>query len=159
MVREMSERSDTDPLTGLVSRRGFFDDLHTMIAGSRPLGLVQVDVADLKPLAARSGTAAADTVLIEIGGLLRDLSRRANLVGAYRIGSTEFALLTEGWDDGELAALCRRPMNAPEVTLPSGETVVPDLHIAHTTLRNGEDESSFLGRIDQVAGGTIGSRR
>lgn len=159
MVREMSDARDIDPLTGLVSRRGFFDDLHTMIAGSRPLGLVQVDVADLKPLAQRSGTAAADKVLIEVGGHLDDLSRRASLVGAYRIGASEFALLTEGWDDGELAALCRRPMNAPDVMLPSGETVTPELHIAHTTLRSGEDESSFLGRIDQVAGGTIGSRR
>ena len=56
----MNDRTDTDPLTGLVSRRGFFDDLHEMIAGSRPLGLVQVDVANVKPLAARSGTAAAD---------------------------------------------------------------------------------------------------
>jgi diguanylate cyclase (GGDEF)-like protein len=154
----MAERTDMDPLTGLVSRRGFFDDLHTMIAGHRPLGLVQVDIADLKPLAARSGTAAADKVLVEVGGHLNDLSRRASLVGAYRIGGTEFALLTEGWDDGELAALCRSPMTAPQVTLPSGETVTPELHIAHTTLRNGEDESSFLGRIDQVEG-TIGSRR
>jgi diguanylate cyclase (GGDEF)-like protein len=154
----MNDRTDTDPLTGLVSRRGFFDDLHAMIAGSRPLGLVQVDVANVKPLAARSGTAAADKVLVEVGGHLSDLSRRASLVGAYRIGGTEFALLTEGWDDGELAALCRSPLAAPQVTLPSGETVTPELHIAHTTLRSGEDESSFLGRIDQVAGGAIRSR-
>jgi len=27
----MTDRADTDPLTGLVSRRGFFDDLHAMI--------------------------------------------------------------------------------------------------------------------------------
>ena len=69
----MNDRADTDPLTGLVSRRGFFDDLHAMIAGSRPLGLVQVDVANVKPLAARSGTAAADKVLVEVGGHLSDL--------------------------------------------------------------------------------------
>ena len=51
-----------------------------------------------------------------------------------------------------------QPAGGAQVTLPSGETVTPELHIAHTTLRSGEDESSFLGRIDQVAGGAIRSR-
>jgi diguanylate cyclase (GGDEF)-like protein len=99
-AREMVHKASTDPLTGLLNRRAFLDDVQRHIArldrenGSGTLMFVDLDA--FKHVNDRLGHAVGDDILILLATLLRKLVRPGDLVA--RLGGDEFAVWLTGAD-------------------------------------------------------------
>jgi diguanylate cyclase (GGDEF)-like protein len=98
----------TDPLTGLLNRRGFEQLLDTGLAEAqvtrRPLSLLVIDCDDFKELNDRAGHEFGDALLAEIGRVLPTVVPPA--AGAARLGGDEFVVMLPGLeaDAAEAAA-------------------------------------------------------
>lgn len=98
--REMARQARTDPLTGLLNRRAFMEEIARRIDRMEREGLpgtvMFVDLDYFKAVNDRFGHEAGDQVLRETASLLRDAVRPADLVA--RLGGDEFALWMDGSD-------------------------------------------------------------
>jgi len=98
--REMMRQARTDPLTGLLNRRAFREEVlrHTDRADREgvPSTLMFVDLDHFKAVNDRLGHEAGDRVLVRTAEILRDTVRPADLVA--RLGGDEFALWLSGAD-------------------------------------------------------------
>ena len=98
-LRETLERARhegrTDPLTGLLNRRAFFERAERALVRSRemaePLAVAYVDVDDFKTVNDTLGHEAGDELLRALGHALRSHAREGDLVA--RLGGDEFAVL------------------------------------------------------------------
>jgi diguanylate cyclase (GGDEF)-like protein/PAS domain S-box-containing protein len=89
--------SRTDPLTGLLNRRGFFDALEAAMAGAAgPAALLYADIDNLKLLNDTRGHEVGDEALRALAEMLRENTRKGDLVA--RLGGDEFALWLDGAD-------------------------------------------------------------
>jgi diguanylate cyclase (GGDEF)-like protein len=88
----------TDPLTGVLNRRGFSDVAERELARARryrtPFVLAYVDVRGLKSVNDSEGHLAGDAVIRQAARLLSDSVRAEDAVG--RLGGDELALLLTG---------------------------------------------------------------
>lgn len=88
-------RSRTDRLTGLLSRAGFEEAITTEFARSRryrhAVSVVYFDLDNFKQVNDTWGHETGDTLLREVGAVLRRHLRRSDLAG--RLGGDEFGLL------------------------------------------------------------------
>jgi diguanylate cyclase (GGDEF)-like protein len=83
----------TDPLTGLLNRRGFFEAAGSLMAISRrrhmaPISVLAFDLDHFKAINDKSGHAAGDAVLQLFAKVARDTLRATDIVG--RLGGEEF---------------------------------------------------------------------
>jgi diguanylate cyclase (GGDEF)-like protein len=88
-------RSDTDPLTELPNRRGFYRSMRALAAestnnSSLVLGVVMIDLDAFKRVNDTAGHAAGDQTLITIADILRRTRRGDSVIG--RIGGEEFVV-------------------------------------------------------------------
>jgi diguanylate cyclase (GGDEF)-like protein len=92
---ELSEVATRDELTQLFNRRYFFEQLEKQLKAARrsrrPLGLLILDVDDLKLINDTYGHNMGDTVLANLGRLLANRVREEDVPA--RIGGDEFAIL------------------------------------------------------------------
>jgi diguanylate cyclase (GGDEF)-like protein len=107
----------TDPLTGVLNRRGFIDALERELARARRYGLMftlaYVDVRGLKAVNDTEGHLAGDRLLNEAAHLLKDSARADDVVG--RIGGDEMGLLlVEQGAEGADAVIRRVTSQVPE---------------------------------------------
>lgn len=107
---EMSTAALTDPLTGILNRRGFTEALERELERARrygrPLALAYVDVRGLKAVNDSAGHSAGDRLLCAAARLLQDSARTSDVVG--RLGGDEMAvLLVEQTPEGARAATRR----------------------------------------------------
>jgi len=104
VLRDLSERirleelawlANHDPLTGLVNRRRFEEELAARLAESQRYGtsgaLLALDLDEFKPINDTHGHAAGDLVLRAVAEVLKTVTRATDL--AARIGGDEFAVL------------------------------------------------------------------
>ncbi len=100
MQREMAHQARTDPLTGLLNRRAFIDEMRREIArldrGSEVGTLLFLDMDSFKAVNDRLGHAMGDTVLVHLADMLRKLVRPCDVV--TRMGGDEFAVWLSGAD-------------------------------------------------------------
>jgi diguanylate cyclase (GGDEF)-like protein len=97
-LREAGERlmemARTDPLTGVLNRRAFFEELSVRLAQARRHGdrglLLYLDLDAFKLINDGYGHAAGDRVLRLVAEVLQDKVRATDLVG--RIGGDEFVV-------------------------------------------------------------------
>lgn len=91
---ELERLSATDPLTGLLNRRGFTQQLQQRLTrvqnGGGTGALFYVDVDNFKPVNDRFGHHAGDRALVAVSKLLRAQIRSGDLAG--RLGGDEFGL-------------------------------------------------------------------
>jgi diguanylate cyclase (GGDEF)-like protein len=95
LLRDVTRRSITDPLTGLLNRRGFEEQLAAMVArhgrGRPPLSLVLSDLDGFKAINDAHGHAAGDRVIESFASTLREATAGLHVVG--RIGGEEYAVV------------------------------------------------------------------
>jgi diguanylate cyclase (GGDEF)-like protein len=94
-VAELEAHAESDPLTGVMNRRGFERELKRAAAYVQRYGgnagLVYLDLDEFKPVNDRFGHAAGDAVLIAVAAALVRSVRASDIVA--RIGGDEFAVL------------------------------------------------------------------
>jgi diguanylate cyclase (GGDEF)-like protein len=105
-LSQISAAAVTDPLTGLLNRRGFNDAVERELARSRRYDrqfvLAYVDVRGMKGVNDSEGHRAGDELLRQAAQLLQDSARANDVVG--RLGGDEMGvLLVEQSDDGASA--------------------------------------------------------
>lgn len=110
LVGSMRTAALTDPLTGLLNRRGFGDRLERELARARrfghPLAVAFLDVRGLKAVNDDHGHSAGDAVLRAAAQLVRSSTREEDIVG--RIGGDECAVGLIEQDRAGAVAFARR---------------------------------------------------
>ena len=97
----------TDPLTGLVNRRGFDEVLHRAVRERTPFALAHVDLDHFKAVNDGFGHPAGDAVLIEVGKRLREIVRASDTVA--RVGGDEFTIVLHRLVDRDvISGIARR---------------------------------------------------
>lgn len=94
--RKLTMLSFHDALTGLYNRNRFMDDVAALEAQGCPIGIVFLDVNDLKLVNDRYGHARGDEALRMCSAKMRSALGEADL---YRIGGDEFVALAAGIDE------------------------------------------------------------
>lgn len=154
--REFARQARTDPLTGLLNRRAFLDELARRIdrldREGLPGTLMFVDVDNFKPLNDRFGHDAGDAALVGVAALLRNLVRPADLVA--RLGGDEFALWLDGADEltaAERAEALRVDADGSLAELaPGGALLTLSTGIACRYAGSGELLDEVIRRADQA---------
>jgi diguanylate cyclase (GGDEF)-like protein len=94
-IEAVQRTAATDPLTGILNRRGFDEAVERELARARrygrPLALAYLDVRGLKAVNDTDGHLVGDELIKQVAGLLRDSARAGDLVG--RLGGDEFGLV------------------------------------------------------------------
>lgn len=110
LAEQMKRLAITDPLTGVLNRRGFLDAALRAVSHARrsgsPLALVMADLDEFKRLNDSYGHATGDRALRMFAGHLETALRRSDLVG--RIGGEEFAVLLHGTDEDSARFVAER---------------------------------------------------
>ncbi len=153
--REMARQARTDPLTGLLNRRAFLEELPRRIdrleREGTPGTLVYVDLDRLKLLNDSGGHETGDAALRRVAQLLRDSTRPSDLVA--RLGGDEFALWLDGADrltaaeraDALVrAAATRLVVDTPDGPVPLGFSI----GFAERLPGSFEDQDGLLRRAD-----------
>ncbi len=99
--KEMALQARTDPLTGLLNRRAFLDELGRRVERlereALPGTLMFIDLDNFKALNDYRGHDVGDEALCIVAGLLRQTFRPSDLVA--RLGGDEFAVWMDGADE------------------------------------------------------------
>ena len=100
LVGRLAEAADTDPLTGLLNRRGFNRQLELELERAARFGhdvsLIIGDLDHFKRVNDRFGHQSGDEVLMQVGEVLRSHARRIDCVA--RVGGEEFGLVIPNTD-------------------------------------------------------------
>ena len=128
LIDQLRDQSNTDFLTDLPNRRGFFSMASLVFANLRrhrlPASLMLLDVDHFKRVNDTHGHAAGDAVLIEVGKRCRALCRAGDVVARY--GGEEFLILMPQCDFANAmlrAEALRRDIEAAPVTMPEGQAL------------------------------------
>ncbi len=133
--RELARQARTDPLTGLLNRRAFLEEVNRRIdrldRERAPGTMMFVDLDNFKVVNDECGHDVGDQALVHAAALLRKAVRPADLIA--RLGGDEFALWLDGSDELTAAERAERlrlegpasfatvlPLNAPVVSTSIG---------------------------------------
>lgn len=155
--REMARQARTDPLTGLLNRRAFCEEVARRIERlnreGQPGTLMFLDLDHFKPLNDRRGHDVGDSALQALANLLRDAVRPSDLVA--RLGGDEFALWLDGMD--ELAAAERAeflrtagPAAIAPLLIDGDAPITLSTGIAAYWPSRGDDIDAVMRRADQA---------
>ncbi len=152
--QEYKELSRIDALTGLLSRRAFFDEANTLLTlaqrHSEPAAVYVIDIDFFKRVNDVFGHAAGDAVLAELSAVLQNTARQTDVVG--RLGGEEFAIIAYG--SGErghyiLAERIRRAVQKMKV-LWQGRQIDITVSIGVATTAEGDDMATIMARADRA---------
>jgi diguanylate cyclase (GGDEF)-like protein len=97
-VRLYKTAAATDPLTGLLNRRGFFEGAKSVFgankSGKRPVGVLAFDLDHFKSINDRFGHHAGDAMLQLFASVARKTMRADDVIG--RLGGEEFVAILSG---------------------------------------------------------------
>lgn len=99
-----TERTQYDPLTGLLNRTAYYADLPRM--NKDITGVIQIDMNALKYFNDNFGHEEGDLALSTIASILKRQSARGMYV--YRLGGDEFIILANKEDEGRIIDSVRR---------------------------------------------------
>jgi diguanylate cyclase len=145
----------TDPLTGLLNRKGF-DQRLDVVLGKRPPAcashwLIMIDIDHFKRINDSHGHLVGDAVLQRLGDALKQLTP-AGLASCARYGGEEFAILLGAAPQGDAARLadsvCAH-VRAMEVRdRRTRESIAVTVSAGVAAWRRGDDASSLIARAD-----------
>ena len=154
---DMTRQARTDPLTGLLNRRAFLEEVERHAArqdrDQQPATLMFADLDNFKPVNDRLGHEAGDDVLRSTAALLRKTFRPTDLIA--RLGGDEFAIWLNGADHmtaAERAEYLRdaMPRELAELTGPDLPRVTLSIGIASREAGDGESMDSLMRRADRA---------
>ena len=155
--REMARQARTDPLTGLLNRRAFQEELARRLERldreELPGTLIYVDLDRMKGLNDNFGHEKGDEALVRTAKLLRDITRPTDLVA--RLGGDEFAIWLDGADQFTAAeraeALRLAAPDALQVDTPAGPvSVTLSIGIASRAAGGPEDIDGLVRHADEA---------
>ena len=153
--RELARQARTDPLTGLLNRRSFVEEVNRRIdrldRERSPGTLMYVDLDHFKRLNDCCGHDVGDEALILTAKLLRGTVRPADVVA--RLGGDEFALWLDGSDELTAAERAERlRLDAPALLAaglpPSAPALSTSIGIAARHPFAGETLEEIMRRAD-----------
>ncbi len=144
LLRELRQSQSTDPLTGALNRRAFFDQGEPVFARAarhqEPLSLIMVDLDRFGELNERLGTAAGDAVLSRCAQICREQLRAEDLLARY--WADKFVCLLPVTDLADAARVAERICAAIAASpLPAGDRTVPVRASAGVASRQPADRS------------------
>jgi diguanylate cyclase (GGDEF)-like protein/PAS domain S-box-containing protein len=153
---QMRLLSRTDPLTGLLNRRAFFEELERrlrrMERGTRGAVLLFVDMDNFKLVNDRRGHHAGDEAILALCRILASQSRGGDLL--VRLGGDEFALWIEGLDRRGVEARAAALLAASQTLAAfSGDAEHPlgiSLGVALVEPGGGEAPEEIVARADRA---------
>ena len=155
--RELDRQASTDPLTGLLNRRGFDAQVQFAMAlarrSGRPLSLMTLDIDHFKQVNDNYGHEVGDLVLKSVANQLRSRLRDSDVIA--RFGGEEFVALLPDTPPEAAQRIAREILAAIEnhqwplvgrLTLSAGVTAL------RPTLQNGTEDTdvALLRRSDEA---------
>jgi len=118
LLAQLADEARTDPLTGLLNRRGFDEQATRELArawtAGQSIALATFDLDHFKAINDRWGHVVGDRVLVHMARVLAGESRRIDI--AARLGGEEFAVLMPGSDQAGAEAFAERVRRALAAT-------------------------------------------
>lgn len=147
MQRELIRYATTDSLTGLLTRRAFFEEaarLLELTKSGHPLAAILLDIDHFKSVNDSYGHETGDAVLIQVAATAKVISD--GVVG--RLGGEEFCMLVRGTMRSavERAESMRSALTDLIVSKWNGGTVTCSFGVAEW--QHGESIDALLGRAD-----------
>ena len=143
---ELIDLAFTDPLTGLLNWRGFFEAIAPMVENpSVPLSGMLVDLDFLKEINDLYGHQSGDAAILSLADVLRDEDR---VVG--RVGGDEFGLLLRGHSLKEAAVVgeaIRSQFVASHLKTPDGKVSLT-CSIGVAELESGDSVDGLFAKAD-----------
>lgn len=131
--REAMEGTRRDALTGVLTRRAFFDELAALERRSgQDFALVMIDIDHFKSVNDGYGHLGGDTVLAHVGELLRSMTRSSDVTGRW--GGEEFCVLLRHCGNDEAGHFARRLVEtaaAASIRMPDGREVGYTISAGH----------------------------
>ena len=153
--REMARQARTDPLTGLLNRRAFMEEIERcterLDREELPGTLMFVDIDNFKAVNDAQGHEMGDQVLVQLAILLRAVVRPSDLVA--RLGGDEFAVWLNGADHMTAAERAEQlriqvPRELGELSEDSSLRLGVSIGIATRSANSQEPIDSLLRRAD-----------
>jgi diguanylate cyclase (GGDEF)-like protein len=150
---EMRYLASYDELTGIMSRRAFFNGaerLHVLMRRqNKPLTLAYLDLDDFKEVNDTFGHVMGDAVLKAFTDVISSMLRRSDIVG--RIGGEEFALILPDTDiDGARHLLEQIRNKASEQTVVVGHAQTSFTVSVGLAFSNNQSINSLSALIEQA---------
>ena len=154
LQEELRAETFTDPLSGLLNRRGFNTRLECALREARergsPVALIVADLDHFKEVNDRFGHAVGDDVIVSFAACLRNATGDDHVVG--RMGGEEFAILLRGVEL-PMARLFAEGLRTSFAGLaipglPAGYSLSASFGV--TTLERDEDWEDLLKRADRA---------
>jgi diguanylate cyclase (GGDEF)-like protein len=118
LLARLADEARTDPLTGLLNRRGFDEHAERELGHAarerQSIALAIFDIDHFKAINDRWGHVIGDRVLVYLARVLEAESRRIDI--AARLGGEEFAVLMPGCDQAGAEAFAERVRRALAAT-------------------------------------------
>ncbi len=150
---EMSRQAQTDPLTGLLNRRAFLDELARRVERldyeGLPGTLMFADLDCFKALNDALGHEVGDAALLITAALLREIVRPTDLIA--RLGGDEFALWLDGADHlaaAERAEQIRWAIPERLGPISAGSGIQPTVSIGIAARDSNESVQELMRRAD-----------
>lgn len=152
---QLVEMSNTDQLTGLYNRRGFFTMAEKQLQVAQRIGagmtLFFVDLDNFKKLNDTLGHESGDTTLKAAATVLQDTFRQADIIG--RLGGDEFAALlvkgSEEQDDITVQERLQANLDRQNQTLPAAFPLELSYGIAHLDPQHPCNLGELIAEADQ----------
>ncbi|WP_428775304.1 sensor domain-containing diguanylate cyclase [Vibrio sp.] len=92
-IDKLHNDSHTDPMTGLLNRRGLFSSIEVYEQNRQPLAIFAIDIDHFKQINDTFGHDLGDKVLVELAKLMQSLARKNDTI--CRSGGEEFLIFLE----------------------------------------------------------------